>query len=215
MTKLLAFLFLALVSFNQNSFAQVDDSQARAILNKISEKAKSYENMKFEFSYRMIDKAHNIDNSIKGSIVMQGDKYNLHIMGRNVISDGKTMWTFDPDAEEIQINNADEAKDAFNFLKLMVSIGDDYKAKLIKTIKENGVEYYLIDLTPIEAKSYYKVRLKVNKLESWVEEANIYEKDNVEYNFKVDKFSANLKLPANFFALNPAKYPDAEVVDLR
>ena len=215
MNKVLYILVLFLFSFSQLSNAQVDDAKAKKILEKVAAKAKSFKNMKFEFTYRMVDKAHKIDNEIAGNIVMQGDKYNLHIMGRNIISDGTTMWNYDPDAEEIQISNTSDSKDAFSFLKLLTSIDDSHKAKLIKTVKEKGKEYYIIDLTPVEGKSYYKVRLKISKADSWVVEAKIFEKDNVEYIFTVNKFSSNLILPANYFTLDPAKYPDADVVDLR
>jgi len=215
MNKILSILVLVLVSFNQLSFAQVDDAKARKILEKVAEKAKSFKNMKFEFTYRMIDKAHKVDNQLAGSIVMQGDKYNLHIMGSNIISDGKTLWNYNPDAEEIQISNADESKDAFSFLKVITSIDESHKAKYIKTVKEKGKEFYIIDLVPVSGKSYYKVRLKISKADNWIVEAKIFEKDNVEYVFTVVKFSANLTIPATYFTLDTAKYPDADVVDLR
>lgn len=208
-------MIFVLLTFSYNTIAQTEDKKAKEILKKVADKAKSYTNLKFEFTYRMVDKAHDIDNELKGTIVMQDDKYNLKIMGRNIVCDGTTTWTHDPDAEEIQISNASESKGAFDFLKVVTSIDDSYKPKLIKTVKEKGKEFYIIDLTPIKAKSYYKVRVKISKADNWVTEATIYEKDNVQYTFTVNKFSANLKLPANYFKLDTTKYPDCEVVDLR
>jgi outer membrane lipoprotein-sorting protein len=206
-------LLLLLTSFN--SYSQVDDKQAQAILDKVAAKLKTYQNMKYEFSYRMIDKAHKVDNKLQGTIVMKGEMYNLNIMGRNVVNDGKTVWTYDADAQEIQISHAADSKEGFSFLKLLTSMNKDHKAKLIKTVKEGNVEFYIVDITPIKGKSYFKVRLKINKAKLWVDSATIYEKNNVEYEFTVIKFTTNLTLPATYFQLNPAKFPDAEVVDLR
>jgi len=215
MRKILLISIIAIFAFNINLKAQKADAKAKSILEKVAKQAETFKNLKFKFNYRMQDKAHKVDNTIPGTIVMAGDKYNLHIMGRNVVSDGNTMWTHDPDAEEIQINNVDKSKDSFGFLKVITSVDDSYKAKYIKAIKEGGKALYIIDLTPKEGKSYFKIRIKVDKANSWINEAIIYEKDNVIYTFSVDKFETNLSLPVGYFKIDASKYPDSEVVDLR
>ena len=103
-----------ILTFTAAIFAQVDDSKSRAILNKVSEKATSYKNMKFDFTYIMIDKKNKVNDTLKGKIVVSGNKFNLDFMERKIISDGKTVWTYDPDAEEIQIDNVKDDQDAFN-----------------------------------------------------------------------------------------------------
>ena len=175
---LLSFVFISLI-FTNKLTAQNKNLDVNKILKEVSTKAQSYTNLKFDFSYRMVDKAHDIDNDIKGSIVMKDDMYNLHIMGRNVVSDGKTQWSNDPDAEEIQITNASESANAFSFLKIITSVNNDYTPKYIKTEKKGGKSFYVVDMTPKEGKSYYKVRLKIEKENSYIQEAIIYEKDGV------------------------------------
>jgi len=215
MTKILiSFVFTALLLSNTLS-AQKKNVDVNKIMQDVSTKAKTFKNLKYDFSYRMVDKSHDIDNDIKGSIVMQGDMYNLHIMGRNVVSDGKTQWSNDPDAEEIQITDASESANSFSFLKIITSVNNDYTPKYIKTVKNAGRMLYIVDMTPKAGKSYYKVRLKIDKLDSFIKEAIIYEKDGVEYYFTVEKFATNLDLKEGYFTINPSDYPDSEVVDLR
>lgn len=215
MYKLLIIFLSLSLGFNTITNAQVDDAKAKEILDKVAQKAKTYENLKFKFEYRMQDKEHKIDNTIPGVIVMKGDMYNLQIMGRNVITNGITIWTHDPDAEEIQISNVDKSNNSFAFLKIITSVGDKYKSKYIKSIKEDGKSYEIIDLTPIKGESYYKIRVKIDNSLSSITEAVIYEKDNITYTFEVVKFEINLKLPAGYFEMKPANFPDSEVVDLR
>lgn len=215
MTKIFISLFISIFFVATVSQAQIVDDKAKSILDKVAAKAESYKNMKFEFSYRMIDKAHDVDNELKGTIVTQGDKYHLLMMGRLVVSDAVTVWTYSADDEEIQINKADPSQNAFSFLKLITSVNNDYNAKLIKSENNGGKEFYIIDLVPTKTQSYYKVRLKIDKAESWVNEATIFEKDNTEYVFNVIKFMSNMKLPATYFTFDVKKYPDADVVDLR
>ncbi len=216
MTKfILPFVFVLSILSNLSLSAQKKNVDINKIMNDVSAKAQTFNNLKYDFSYRMVDKAHDIDNDIKGSIVMQGDMYNLHIMGRNVVSDGKTQWSNDPDAEEIQITDASESANAFSFLKIITSVNKDYTPKYIKTDKKNGKYIYVVDMTPKTGKSYYKVRLMIDKDESFINEAIIYEKDGVEYYFTVEKFATNLNLSKGYFKIDPANYPDFEVVDLR
>jgi len=197
------------------SNAQVDDKKAREILDKISAKAKTFKNIKFEFTYRMVDKAHNIDESLKGTIVVQGDKFNLDFMGRKIISDGKTVWSYDPDAEEIQISNVSVDNEAFNPGKLLTSYDDNYRSKLIKTVKKEGVEYYVIDLYPKEGKSFSKIRLMISKEKLQVMSGTVYGKDNVIYTYTINEYLVDVDIDANYFVMNLKDYSDADVVDLR
>jgi len=215
MKKIVILSMAMIFGFISISNAQVDDKKSREILDKISAKAKTFKNMKFEFTYRMVDKAHSIDESLKGTVVVQGDKFNLDFMGRKIISDGKTVWSYDPDAEEIQISNVSEDNEAFNPGKLLTSYDDNYRSKLIKTAKKDGVEYYIIDLYPKKGKSFYKIRLMIDKAKYQIVSGTVYGKDNVTYTYTIDKFTPDAELEANYFTMNLKKYPDADVVDLR
>lgn len=210
------FIYILLLSFLITpAFSQVDDAKSREILNKVSAKAKTFTNMKFRFTYIMEDKKNNINDSLKGVIVLSGNKFNLDFMGRKIISDGKTVWSYDPDAEEIQISTVTDDQEAFNLGKLLTAYDESYRTKLIKTINEKGRQYHIIDLYPKEGKSYFKIRLKIDAKEFRVVEGTIFNKDNVTYTYLVTKFESNIVIPANYFSLNPKDYPDADVVDLR
>jgi outer membrane lipoprotein carrier protein len=214
MYKIILGLFLSTILFAQ-SYAQVDDAKSRAILDKVSAKAKANKNMKFEFTYVMIDKKNNINDSLNGVIVMSGNKFNLDFMGRKIISDGKTVWQHDPDAEEIQISNVTNDQEAFNPGKLLTAYDKSFRTKLIKTITEKGKKYHIIDLYPKEGKAYYKIRLKIDAKELRVVEGTIFNKDNVTYKYIVNKFQPNVSVPANYYVMSTKDYPDADVVDLR
>lgn len=215
MKKIIILGFCMIFGFISISQAQVDDTKSRAILDQVSAKAREYKNMKFDFTYRMVDKSHDIDESLKGTVVLAGDKYNLSFMGRTIISDGVTVWSYDPDAEEIQISNVSKDADAFNPSSLLTSYDDNYRSKLIKTIKEDGRTYAIIDLYPKKGKSFYKIRLKVDKGAAQVMSASVFGKDNVVYTYSIDKFLYDVSISEGFFTMKTSDYPDSEVVDLR
>jgi outer membrane lipoprotein-sorting protein len=207
--------FLLISSIFLTLSAQVDDAKSREILNKVSAKAKTFSNMKFHFTYVMQDKKNNINDSLKGVVVMSGDKFNLNFMGRKIISDGKTVWQLDTDAEEIQISTVSKDQEAFNPGKLLTSYDQSYRTKLIKTVTEKGKQFHYIDMYPKEGKSYFKIRLKIDAKALQVVEGTIFNKDNVTYTYIVSKFETNVKIPANYFILNPKSYPKYDIIDLR
>jgi len=87
--------------------AQVDDPKAKKILHNLSEKYKSYNTMKFEFTYTISNPKNKVNESKKGSIYIKGNKYRLYIDNQIIICDGKTVWTYIKDENEVQINNLD------------------------------------------------------------------------------------------------------------
>lgn len=214
MKKTIFFFTLTLIAF-QISFAQVEDKKAREILDQVSAKAKLNKSMKFDFTYNMVDPKHKINETLKGSIIMQGQKFNLSFMGRSILCDGITVWAYDANAEEVQISNVDPKNDALNPGKLLTSYDKTYKSKLIKTETVNGKVVYIIDLTPSTAKAFYKIRLTIDKAEMRVTNGIVYNKDNVTYTYSVSKFTANVATTDDLFKFNLKKYPDAEVIDLR
>ncbi len=211
-------LFVLIISFIAISIggnSQVDDSQARAILNKVSAKAKSYSNMKFQFTYILTDPKHKINDTIDGTIVMSGSKFNLDFMGKKIVSNGTTVWTYDAEAEEIQISTVKPDDETLNPSKMLTAYDASFKSRLIKTVTEKGRVYHIIDLYPKKGKAYHKIRLKIDKVDMRVVEGSVYNKDGVTYTYKVKKFTPNITIPANYFTFDVKKYPDAEIIDLR
>jgi outer membrane lipoprotein carrier protein len=210
---LLAFNFL-LLTFNFSS-AQSTDKKASAILDDVSNKTKTYKNIKIEFTYKMENKADNINESKDGTIYIKGDKYNLDISGQNVICDGKTIWTYIKEADEIHINNVNPDDESLSFNKLLSNFNKDFKSKLIKEDKLNGEAVYLIDLTPIKGKTFHKVRLAISILKNQVMNATIFDKNNTTYIYSVKKFLTDTPVKDDMFTFKSSDHPKAEVIDMR
>ncbi|HAH57210.1 MAG TPA: gliding motility protein, partial [Bacteroidales bacterium] len=83
--------------------------KAQTILDEVSARTKSYKTIRIEFEYTMVNKAQNINDSFKGVLISKGDRYKLTFSGQDIISDGKTSWTYLKDANEVQINTANSS----------------------------------------------------------------------------------------------------------
>jgi len=212
--KKIILIFISILFVNV-IFCQVVDKKAVAILKQLSEKTTSYSSIKIEFTYTMYNKEENIKESLDGILYLKGDKYWLKFMEQIVISDGKTNWAYNADAEEVQITEVDPKDESSNPAKLLTSYDKNYKSKLIKEKVENGIMVQTVDLVPLKGKSFYKIRLKINKSKKQIIKSIVYDKNNTIFIYNVKKFIPNLKISDTKFTFNKTKYPDVEVIDLR
>lgn len=208
-------LFIILFFLNQ-TYAQVVDKKANDILNKLSAKMKTYINYKIEFVYTLENKTEKIKQSKNGTAIIKGDKYSLNVSGQRIISDGKTVWTYIPDAEEVQINNVNTNDDnALNPSKLLSTYSKNYKAKLVKELNQSGIMTQIVDLVPIKGKAYFKVRLSIDKNKMQIISTEIYNKNGSTFMYKVSRFLTNLKIGDSEFTFKASDFPGVEINDMR
>ncbi len=208
-TLLIALTILFSTAFSQNK-------KAEEILNDIKEKTESYRSIKIEFTYDMRNDKAGIDETQQGVILVKGDKYRLEIAGQVVINDGETIWTYIREANEVQINSVDEEDESIiTPTTLLSSYTDDYKPKYDKETVWMGHEVHVIELKPLEDKSYKYIKLKTDKEKDRLLQISIYDKNNNLFEYSVREFKPNVLFNPNDFKFNPEDYPDVEVIDMR
>ena len=89
-------LIFSTIGFGQDS--------AKELLDEVSSKVKSYENISIEFKYVLQNTEENIRQETRGDVVMQGEKYVLNILGITRIYNGKTLYSISPEDEEVTIS---------------------------------------------------------------------------------------------------------------
>ena len=72
----------------------------------------------------------------KGTLYIKGDKYRLEFAGQDVISDGKTRWTYVKDANEIQIDNQRKDENAITPTNIFTLYEKGWNSKYIGEAKE-------------------------------------------------------------------------------
>jgi len=198
-------MFLVLASFSQS------DKKARAILDEVSAKTKTYKSIRIEFTYKMDNTSQKINDSYKGVLLSKGDKYKLSFSGQEVMSDGKTVWTYVKDANEVQINDVSKDDDSFTPTNLLNTYNANYKAKLI----EENAKQKVIELVPVQKKNFNKVRVTIENARKIVSSLLIYDKNGSIYTYQVNKFETDLPVTDNSFVFKNAEHPGVEVVDMR
>ncbi|MBL7857695.1 MAG: outer membrane lipoprotein carrier protein LolA [Cyclobacteriaceae bacterium] len=208
-------LAVVLLVFVKLSFAQYDP-KALEILDAMSKKYKAYTAFEANISYTLTNDVEKINEEFKGKITVKGDKFKLVLPEQEVINDGKTTWTYLPDAKEVNIDNYDPGSDEINPSKIYEIYKKGFKYLHIEEKTEAGVLCDVIDLVPEKKDAqFFKIRMNISKKDQSIQNWTMFDKAGNRYKYTLSKFTANITVADNLFTFDPKKYPGVEVIDLR
>src|SRR5690606_26572180 len=113
-----------------------------------------------------------VKETVEGDILVSGPKYRLAVSGQEIINDGKLMWTYLKDVNEVTITESDAEAEAMSPGKIFEMYKKGYKYALAGSEKRDGINYHVIELSPEDRSNpVFKVRLFINQkdktLKSW------------------------------------------------
>ncbi|RFZ90541.1 outer membrane lipoprotein carrier protein LolA [Mucilaginibacter conchicola] len=223
MKKFFAYILLSAITVT-SAFAQ-KDVEAKNILNKLSKQYRTYNVVKADFTLSIDNQQANFKSTQSGTLISSAktNKYKVTVLepgkktvNQEIISDGKSQWTYLQDANEVQLSNADNSEEGFNPGKIFTIYESGYKYIYTGLQTAGGKTYQVIDLTPTaEKSSYFKVRLMIDKAKNQLYSAQIFDKNGSKYTYALRSFTPNVKVAESVFTFDKKAYPKAELVDLR
>eukprot|EP01136_Pigoraptor_vietnamica_P026692 Opistho-1_new@82016 len=153
MKKLFSIAVLLLVAFTANA----QDKKAKDLLDQVTSKIKSYNNITIDFKYTLTNLKENINKESKGNVIIEKNKYVLNFMGVTKIYDGKKSYTIVPEDEEVTISSQnDNDEKAITPSKMLTFFNNGYKYSwdIVQDIKGRKIQY--IKLIPTNAKDQRK-----------------------------------------------------------
>ena len=145
-----------------------------------------------------------------GTILIKGKKFHATTPKAIVWFDGKTMWTYMKDNEEVNVSTPTEAQlqaiNPYNFINLykngysstLNETGNAYVVHLTSTAKDRKIKELFIT---VDKKSYHPTQVKLQQGKTWT----IFEITNL----------SKSKIADSEFRFNAKDFPKAEVIDLR
>jgi outer membrane lipoprotein-sorting protein len=206
MKKLIQFAFIILFSLA----TQAQDQRAKALLDQVTSKVKSYDNIVIDFKYSLNNTKENINQDSKGNVTMKDNQYVLNFMGITKIFDGKKTYTIVPEDEEITISSFNENDDsAITPSKMLTFFNSGYKysMNIIQDVRGRKIQY--IKLVPTSSKDQRKeILLGID-----VQTKHIYNliemgKNGTKTTLTVNSFKTNQPLSKNQFTFATSKYPN-------
>lgn len=192
------------------------DPKALEILEAMSKKYKAIPSFEASFSYTLTNETEKINEEFKGKMMVKGDKYRLSLPEQEVINNGTTIWTYLPEAKEVNIDNFDPNSEDLNPSKFFEIYKKGFKYLYLEDKTEGGVLCEVVDLVPEKRDAqYFKVRMNIVKKDRSIHSWTMFDKAGNLYKYSITKFNAAAKIDDATFTFDPKKYPGVEVVDLR
>ena len=198
---------IALVFAAQAVSAQ---NNAEKIIRVMVDQMRSHKNVEMAFNYQISPDGKTLGESEKGHAWLQGEAYKIEMTDQQTISDGKTIWSYLIDDEEVMVSNASEGTDNTP-LKLLTSLDESYVATL-SGIDAKGIA--TIELANPKGQ-YKRVTMKVDTKKTELKSADIYLEDGNKFIIKVEEMKYDQKLDDKFFTFDEAKHPEVDVIDMR
>ena len=185
-------------------------NNAEALIRLLVNQVKSHKNVEMVFTYQISPDGKNLGESEKGHAWLQGEAYKIEMANQQTISDGKTIWSYLIEDEEVMVSNATDGTDNTP-LKLLTSLDESYVATL------TGIDAQgLATIELANPKGQYKrVTLKINTKKTELKSADIYMDDGSKVVITVEEMKFDQKLDDKFFTFETKKHPKVDVIDMR
>tara|TARA_X000000368_G_scaffold250603_1_gene197972 strand:+ start:428 stop:1051 length:624 start_codon:yes stop_codon:yes gene_type:complete len=198
------FLFSQLISFGQ-------DEKAEKILKDLSANTKSYIYMDVDFDFNFINTSQDINESQKGNIKINQNKFRLDLNQQLIISDDSIQWIYLKESNELQIMEYDSQDDMISPNKLFTIYENGYKSQYIELKEKN----HIIDLFPIESNEFKNIQLHIDQDKIQLKKIILFDKNGGSFSYLITKFITDKEIDENAFRFNEANYTDLEIIDLR
>ena len=196
--------------------AQNREPEAQTLLETVSAKVKSYDNMVLEFKYVLENSEENIHQETRGNITLSDEKYSLNILGIKRLFDGQSLYTISPEDEEVTISSFNSGDDNTITPSKMLTFyekGYNYKMDIIQNIQGRKIQYIRLD--PIDSSSeieYVLLGIDINT-------QHVYRLIEIGANstktiLTVNSFKTNQPLSETLFTFDASNYSDFYINNL-
>ncbi len=199
-----------LISFIGFSLQAQDAKKAKELLDQVSAKVKSYDNIVIDFKYALNNPKERINQESNGNVALKGNLYHLNFMGVTKIFDGKKVFTIVPEDEEVTQENY-EANDekAITPNKMLTFFNNGYKYAWDIPQNVKGRKIQFVKLTPNSNKDNRKeILVGIDTQTKHIYTVIEVGKNGTKTTLTVNSFKTNQPLSKNHFTFTKSKYPN-------
>lgn len=196
--------------------AQTSDQAAVKLLKSVSQKYSGYKTMQMDVTLTIENLESKSKDTKTGKVYGKGNKFRAEMGNQIIMSDGKTLWTYLKDVNEVQINNFEQGQGIMSPNDIFKIAEKDYLVYMGEKVTEGGKSLQIIELTPKnKSLSFSKIKMYVDPTDNSVKKGVVYDKNAIHYTYTISNFKSNVELSDSTFTFDKSKYPGVEVIDLR
>ena len=181
---------------------------AKSLLDDVSKKVKSYENIKIDFKYTLNNTKENVKQETRGDVTLSGENYLLNMLGTTRIYDGKSIYNIVPEDEEVTISSYDSQDDKEITPSKMLTFyekGYRYKMDILQKVKGRKVQF--VKLIPIDSNAEIKnILLGIDLQTKHIFKLIQTDSQGTQFTITVNSFKTNQPLSNTLFNFDEAKY---------
>lgn len=190
------------------------DPEAVRVLAECGKRATSAPSVKMDFEITAIDTREDEETTMEGTVVIRGDSYMLALPDNIIRTDGKTIWNFMPEVNEVTITEPDPEDDSF-FSRPSLLFSMHEKGYKVRLLDQNAKEW-IIDLYPEDInENLVRIRITVGKTLYDLRSAEYRTKDGISVTVRASTYDLTFRPPAGYFAFNAADHSGVEIIDMR
>ncbi len=202
-------IFITLAVFTISLNAQ-NSQKAENLLNEVSSKVKSYDNMVIDFKYTLQNNAANVNQETRGDVSIKGEKYVLNLMGTTQMFDGEKIYTIIPEDEEINISTyVEEEENNITPSKMFTFYEEGYTYEMDAAQNLNGRKIQYVKLTPKDSDAEVKnILLGIDSQTKHIYNLIQTQDNNTKITITVKSFKTDQELAQNLFTFEEDRYKD-------
>ncbi len=190
------------------------DPVAVKVLTEFGNRATSAPSVKIDFEITAYDAQEDDETTMEGTAVIRGDSYRVTLPDNIIMADGKAVWNFMPDVNEVTVTEPDPADESFLSRPslLFTMYREGYKIRLLEQTPRD----WTIDLYPEDLNmNLVRIRMIIDKKNHDLISAEYRTKDGITLTLTALKYDLSFSPPAGYFTFNPADHQGVEVIDMR
>jgi outer membrane lipoprotein carrier protein len=185
------------------------------ILQKVEERYESLTDFRAGFQQALhLDEADTAGHLASGILwVKKPAKFRLELEHQTTVSDGRTLWTYVPDNNQVLVDAADPTGGGIRPDQLFLTYFQDADAILCGTEQVAGLDCYHLCLQPAEEAAIASLQVWVDK-DSWLaRRLTFIDEGGMITHYRFTEMQINPGLPDSLFVFQA---PDTvEVIDMR
>lgn len=200
--KYFFYLLITIATLPLHANAQ-NDPNAKKILDGISAKLKTFKGISASFSLISKGKNGKLNNNIKGSIFIKGNKYYIKQSSTEIFCDGVKTWNYNGN-DEVTVTPVDTDVQTLTPQKLLTNFYDkDFNYKLVSS----AGEFNEIEMTPNDKrKNFQRVNVYVNKAKTMITKAKVLDKSNNTIEFNLNNINTKASIADSKFVFDKSRY---------
>lgn len=199
---------LALLVLTAASISTATAQNAKSLLNEVSAKVKSYDNIQIDFKYNLNNAKENVNQDTRGDVTLSGDKYILNMLGTTRLFDGEKIYSIVPEDEEVTISNYNAAEDKDITPSKMLTFyekGYTYKMDIKQNVQGRRIQF--VKLKPIDSKAEIKdILLGIDAQTKHIYKLIQTDANGTKYTLTVNSFKTDQPLSKTLFIFDNTKY---------